>query len=186
MDYTEFRKKTLNINNKRKRLSKKSYTTRDLYYKVKKNLKFNLEERTFNKIIRTLNNYIIMQLFEGNDVHLPYAIGRIELVKYYLTPKADGSNLPIDWEATMKLWYENEECAKKKQLVRYNNRVFYKVRCHRVSIFKNRVHFKFRLNDSVRNKLIAKIKEGEIDALVEDFNNNKNEYKIHKYKTDTR
>ena len=81
-----------------------------------------LTEHEFYSIIRKVNDYLADSFLHGNDIKLPHRMGRIELRKYDVRVSCDGekvkTNLPIDWDRTLKLWYEDEEAYKKKTLVK--------------------------------------------------------------------
>lgn len=57
-------------------------------------------------------------------------MGRIELRKYDVRINLDGekvkTNLPIDWDKTLKLWYEDEEAYKEKHLLKWRKKKFLK------------------------------------------------------------
>lgn len=81
-----------------------------------------LTEHEFYSIIRKVNDYLADSFLHGNDIKLPHRMGRIELRKYDVRVSLDGekvkTNLPIDWDKTLKLWYEDEEAYKEKTLVK--------------------------------------------------------------------
>ena len=66
-----------------------------------------LTEHEFYSIIRKVNDYLAESFLQGNDIKLPHRMGRIELRKYDVRISLDGekvkTNLPIDWDKTLKL-----------------------------------------------------------------------------------
>ena len=64
-------------------------------------------------IIRKVNEYLADSLLRGHDIVLPHKMGRIEVKKYEARITLEGNkvktNLPIDWDRTLKLWSEDEE-----------------------------------------------------------------------------
>lgn len=53
------------------------------------------------------------EISKGNVIRLPERMGEIELRKYNSFIRLDDqgkikTNLPIDWESTMELWYNDE------------------------------------------------------------------------------
>ena len=98
----------------------------DAYKWIRKNKWLNigrpLTEHEFYNIIRRMNNYLAESLILGNDITLPNRMGRLELRKYDVRFSfKDGkvrSNLPIDWDKTLKLWHEDEEAYRDKTLVK--------------------------------------------------------------------
>ena len=98
----------------------------DSYKYIRKNKWFNigrpLTEKEFYSIIRTVNNYLAEELSNGKDINLPLKMGKLELRKSKSRISiVDGkikTNLPIDWSATFKLWYEDEDAKANKILIK--------------------------------------------------------------------
>ena len=98
----------------------------DAYKYIRKNKWFDigrpLTEHEFYSIIRRVNNYLAEELLKGHDISLPHRMGRLELRKYdakiYLKDNKVVTNLPIDWDKTLRLWYEDKESYDNRTLVR--------------------------------------------------------------------
>ena len=97
-------------------------------------------------------------------------MGTIELRKY--SPKIKikdnkvKTTLPIDWDRTLKLWYEDQGSYKNKTLVRMNEKEVFKIFYNRNKAnYNNKVFYDLRFMRGLKLKLKEKIKEGLIDAF---------------------
>lgn len=107
----------MKVNSTRKHRITGSSGVYDSYKWIRKNKWLNIgrpvTEHQFYSIIRRINGYLADELSKGNDVTLPCNMGRLEIRKSI--PRIsiyNGSvktNLPIDWDRTLKLWYEDKE-----------------------------------------------------------------------------
>lgn len=162
------------VNESRNHKIKRSYGVYDAYKYIRRNKWFNigrpLTEHEFYSIIRKVNDYLVESLLQGNDIKLPNRMGRIELRKYEARISIDGgkvkTNLPIDWDKTLKLWYEDEEAYKEKTLVKVEEKEIFKVYYNKhLADYNNQVFYEFNINRELKRRLKQKIKEGKIDAF---------------------
>ena len=113
----EFRRRILKVNGPRKHKINNSLGVYNAYKLIRKNKWFDIgrpvSEHNFYSIIRTVNNLLADFLSKGHDVNLPCQMGRLEIRKYdakiTLQEGKIVTNLPIDWDRTLKLWSEDEE-----------------------------------------------------------------------------
>jgi len=129
-----------------------------------------LKEHEFYSIIRKVNDYLADSLLHGNDIKLPHRMGRLELRKYDARVSLDGekvkTNLPIDWDKTLKLWYEDEEAYKKKTLVKVDEKEIFKVYYNKqLAEYNNQSFYDFNVNRDLKKRLKQRIKDGLIDAF---------------------
>ena len=129
-----------------------------------------LTEHEFYSIIRRVNDYLAESFLQGNDIKLPHRMGRIELRKYDAKIDiVDGkvkTNLPIDWDRTLKLWYEDEEAYKEKTLVKMQEKEIFKVYYNKqLADYNNQVFYEFNVNRELKRRLKQRIKEGKLDAF---------------------
>lgn len=86
-----------------------------------------IADKTWSDIINDVHLELIEEFMKNGSVKFPCRLGEIRLVKHHYEPyinknnKVKGLGL-INWHSTMKLWEEDEECAKKKVVVRYNKK----------------------------------------------------------------
>lgn len=174
-NWEDFRREVLKINGTRKHKISNSLGSYDAYKWIRKHKWLNigrpLTEHEFYSIIRRVNNYLADELVRGNDVILPCNMGRLEIRKS--KPKIrieNGSvktDLPIDWDRTLKLWYENEESFESKTLIKMEEKEIFKVYYNRLKCdFNNQSFYEFIVNRDIKKRLKQKIKEGQIDAFT--------------------
>ena len=130
-----------------------------------------LTEHEFYSIIRKINNELALNLSTGGDIKLPHRMGTIELRKIstYVNFK-DGklhSNLPIDWDRTLKLWCEDEEAYKSRTLIKMEEKEIFKVHYNKAKAdYTNKSFYQFNANRELKKALKKNIKEGRIDAFL--------------------
>lgn len=123
----------------------------------------------YSKIIRNIDKVLAEALSNGEEVLLPEYMGKLHLKKVQpRTSVKDGklkTTLPIDWGSTLKLWEEDEEAHKNKQLVRHEVRDVFRIH-HSVydRVFPNAWYFKFYPGHYLRQRLVEKAKNNEVDA----------------------
>lgn len=174
MDYTEFSTEI-----KKKRGTKKAKVTNswgvyDCYKYIRKNKWFDigraLTEHEFYSIIRKVNKLFAEEIAKGNTVVFPYRMGKLELRKIKRGVSIiDGkliNTYPIDWEETIRLWYEDEEAKKNKTLLRNESEYIYHVKYNKYNAFyNNQCFYEFTLNRFIKKALKENINKGKIDAL---------------------
>ena len=174
MDYAEFRRKVLKLGEKRNHKVKNSYGVYDAfkyYRKIRpKDTKYVLTESQYFSIIRNVNNLLIENLLQNNDIKFPLRMGLLEVRKRQTNIKiVDGklvNNLPIDWDRTLKLWYEDEEAYKEKTLVKMEEKEIFKVYYNKqLADYNNQVFYEFNANRELKKRLKQRIKEGKLDAF---------------------
>lgn len=130
-----------------------------------------LDETTYRKVIRYINLILQEQLALGEDINLPCRMGKLELRKFKTRVSFKNgkmiTNLPIDWNETLKLWFEDNETFKSKYKVRMEVpevfRVFYKKSS---ANFNNKSFFTFRSNRDLKLKLKTNIINKKVDAFL--------------------
>lgn len=174
-EYQEFRTSVLKLHGKRNHKVKGSLGVYDAYKYIRKNKWLNipkrLTEHEFYSIIRTVNNYFAQEIIQGNDVIFPCKMGKLEVRKY--NPKIKFQNgklsscLPIDWNATLKLWYEDKESFNKKKLIYETPDEIFKVIYSSYNAnYNNKSFYSWYLNRDIKIKLKKKIKEGALEAFI--------------------
>ena len=170
----DFRKEVLKVNESRVHKVNKSLGVYDSYKWIRKNKWLDigrpLTEHEFYTIIRQINNLFADNIIDGNDIHLPHRMGDIELRKYEnIIEFRNGvlvDSLPIDWDRTLKLWYEDEEAYKNKTLIKMEEketfRVFYN---KRTANYENKSFMQLEANRNLKLRLKQKIKNKTIDAF---------------------
>lgn len=170
----DFRRSILKVDGPRKHKVNNSNGVYQAYKYIRKNKWFDigrpLTEHEFYTIVRQVNNYLADELLHGYDVTLPHRLGRIELRKYDARITInDGvlkTNLPVDWDKTLKLWSEDEEAYKERTLVKMEEKEIFKVFYNRRNAnYENKSFYEFEVNRDLKRRLKQKIKSGAIDAF---------------------
>ena len=175
MEYNEFLKDIKKVSNERHHKVNNSYGSKDAFHyyrKIKPNdSKYVLTDCQYLKIIRLINDELRKSLIEGKDVLLPERMGRLELRKSKNSIKfVDGklkTNLPVNWDATLKLWYNNPFSKNKKQLVRQETIETYRVYYNKNKAnYNNKSFYEFSTNREIKVGLKKNIKLNKIDAFT--------------------
>lgn len=178
--YDNFRNRLLNVDKPRKHKIRGSLGVYDAYKYYRKNKpkghEYVLTESQYFSIIRQVNILLADKLINGDEVTLPYKMGRLELRKTasYIRLDAKGNlitNLPIDWDKTIKLWYEDEQAYKDRTLVKVEEREIFKIYYNRgLANYNNKSYYEFDINRDIKKRLKQRIKEGRIEAMYLDKN----------------
>ena len=159
MEEQEFLNKVRKVKESRNHKVKNSYGIYDGYKFYRKNKpkdpKYVLTESQYFAITRKVNEFLAEALSKGEDVILPFRLGRIEVRKYESRITWDGkkvkSNLPIDWDRTLKLWYEDEEAYKNKTLIKIEEKEIYKIFYNRnLADYTNKSFYQFNFNRELK------------------------------------
>lgn len=171
----EFKKKIRKVTEHRKHKIRNSLGVYDAYKWIRKNKWLNisrpLTEHEFYSIIRGVNNLLSVNIAKGEEIKLPHRMGLINIRKYDKSIKiGEGgeiiTNLPIDWDTTLRLWYEDNEAYTNKVLIKIDEPEIFKIDWDKSKAnFNNKVFYEFVFNKDLRLSLKHNIKEGIIDAL---------------------
>lgn len=153
-----------------------SYGTYD-YFKFYRRTKprekqYVLTESQYFAIIRKVNTALASQFVRGKELHFPMRMGAIELRKSIRKPRIGENgrvifNTSIDWDATIKLWYEDPEAYKNKTLIKQESREVFKTFYNRSrATFDNKSMYMFQLNKELRREISKNIRKGHIDAFL--------------------
>ena len=173
MAYDNFRKSILKVNGKRHHKIKNSLGVRDAYKWCKKNNRFDLgrkvTEKDFYLIIRTINNMMAEELISGQDIKFPQRMGQLEVRKYDTYVKISNGKLKthrgLDWDATLKLWFEDEEAKENKILIKVEDKEVFSVFYNKMfANYGNKTIYQFKPNRELMLKVRQAGKEGLIDA----------------------
>lgn len=170
----EFKRRVRKLNHPRCYKVKNSLGVYDGYKWIRKNkwldIGRRITEHEFYSIIRKVNLLLSEELINNGEIKLPQRMGTIELRKYEtnITIDKEGkihNNLPIDWEKTIELWYEDEESYKKRTLVKMEEKEVFKIYYNKsIANYNNRAFYNFEFNKELKTLLKQRIKENKIDA----------------------
>lgn len=171
----EFRRQVLKVDGPRVHKVNNSYGVYDIYKYIRKNKWFDIgqpvTEHQFYSIIRRMNNLLADALIHGHDIELPCRMGTIEVRKYDARVSIeDGkvkTNLPIDWDRTLKLWSEDEEAYKERTLIKMEEKEIFSIFYNRTKAnYRNKSFYEFRPNRQLKLMLKRNIKAGRLDAFL--------------------
>lgn len=173
---SDFIKKVKKVSGKRHYKVTGSYGVKDIlsfYRSVRKaeNLPV-ISDKVFYKIIRTVNNIICDELRASNTVTLPENMGKIYGVKYHTKVEYRNgvliNNHPVDFNKTLKLWYEDPECMKKKVLVRNLDKEIFKLYWDKRGCeMKNKVFYQIIFNRELRLSIRELARQGKYDTYLQ-------------------
>ena len=140
------------------------YDAYKYYRKIRPKFKeYVLTESQYFAIVRRINEALREEFVNGDDLIFPYRMGVLEIRKYPAIITTEGkkikTNLPIDWDATLKLWYEDEECRDSKTLVRVNVPELFKVYYNKYkATYNNKAFYQFSTNRELKRMIKHAIK----------------------------
>lgn len=173
--WEEFRREVLKVSGNRIHKVTNSYGVYDAYKYYRKNKpkdpEYILTESQYFSIIRKINLLLVRELLECKDIVLPKRMGTIQIRKRDRVIKFNNgkliTNLPIDWDNTLKLWYEDKEAYDNKILVRENpSEIFRILYIKHKALYKNKSYYVFRPNREIKKQLVAKAKGKLIDTYL--------------------
>lgn len=174
MEFEEFRQMIQRRHDKKDFKVKGSWGVYDVYKHIRKNKWYNigrpLKEGEFYAIIRGVNKLLAEEITNGRDIVFPHKMGRLELKRIERGVRIVNGKLentyPIDWNETIKLWFEDADAREKKILIRRDNPYVYCVKYSKSKAdYNNKVFYAFVLNLFIKKALKEKILNGKIDAL---------------------
>lgn len=174
MEYSDFTTDICNRRHKGFSKIRNSWGVYDAYKLIRKNKWYDIgrpvTEHEFYSIVRSINNLLAEEVANGNTVAFPSRMGKLELRKFQRgVSLVDGKlriTYPVNWEETLKLWFEDEEAKKNKTLLRNESDFVYHVRYDKFdATYENKSFYQFALNRFIKKKLKDKILKGEIDTL---------------------
>lgn len=175
MEYSEFLKEIKKVNEPREFKITNSIKLRNAYkwycHNRPQKSKFVLEEGSFYKIIRGINNKLAEALVRGEEVKFPARMGKLEIRRYKIEPylNKEGKLIykaPVNWAATLKFWYESPEARENKIVIKVEKRDNFKIEYNKSkAVFKKKSFFMFQPNRSLRMKVHDAAEEGLLDAF---------------------
>lgn len=176
MEYKEFIDNLKGVTNNRLHKIKNSWGVYDAYKFYRKNKpknkKFVLTDSQYYSIIRGVNEMLSEALVKGEDINLPERMGRIELRKYKLEPRLDSEGrlvykAPIDWDATLKLWYDDPKEQANKTLIKIEANESYRVIYNKSKAsFNNKSFYALHINRELKKKIFKASESKTFDAFT--------------------
>lgn len=174
MDFREFTNKVAKREGPKKAKISNSWGIYDTYKAIRKNKWFNigrpLTEHEYYSIVRNVNKLLANEIANGREVTFPNNMGILELRKLRRGVSIVNGKLrityPINWEETLRLWFEDEEARKNKTLLRDESEFLYHVKYNkRKATYTNQYFYEFAVNRFIKIALRENVKQGKIDSL---------------------
>lgn len=146
----------------------------DMYKKIRKNQWYNIgrpvTEKEFYAIIRGVNKLLAEKMLNGETIHFPERMGKLELRKIKTGAKLVDDKLkityPPDWKETWKLWYSDEEAFKDRIVLRKNDPYNFYVKYMVFDAnYENKNFYRFTIHQKLRRTICEKARQGLIDTL---------------------
>lgn len=174
MGFEEFLKDVKRVKNNRVHKVNNSYGSKDAfayYRKIKPDKQeYVITDCQYLKIIRLINDSVRDLLVDGGEFVLPERMGLLELRKVENKPRIVNGKLkntrPVNWNATLKLWYDNPKYKESKLLVREESSHIFRVHYNRNKAnYNNKTFYDFLPNRELKVRLKENIKKNKIDAF---------------------
>lgn len=173
LELEEFKRRVRKINMPRHYSVNNSLGVYDAYKWIRKNKWFNigrpLKEKEFYSIVRRINQLMTEELLIDGIINLPQRMGTIEIRKFDAYIKLENgkvkTNMPVDWNKTLELWYEDEESYNNRTLIKMEEKEMFKIYYNKNNAnYNNRAFYEFIFNKELKVRLKQRIKKGGVDA----------------------
>ena len=98
---------------------------RDSYKHYRESSKNPVDIKTYITLCNEYNKFLIGKVLDGEEVTLPSRMGTLSIIgrkqKIQFDEEGNVKGLAPDWVKTKKLWDENPDAKKRKQLVYHTN-----------------------------------------------------------------
>lgn len=174
MDLQEYRKEVLKVDKPRKTSISNSWGVYDAFKYYRKNKpkdkKYILSESQYFAIVRRVNLLLAEELLNQKDIVFPYSMGRLEvrksIPKAYIENGKIKSTYPIDWDGTIRLWYEDQESREKKTILKKKEKEVFRIVYNKSkAMYTNKNYFEFIVNRTIKRSLKDVILRGDFDAF---------------------
>lgn len=130
---------------------------------------YKMNEYQYYKLIRTVNEYIIDLLFKNAMVVLPNGFGELAIYKNKAEVSIkDGkvrTTRPVNWNETIKLWFEDSEAEKNKTLVRWDIENILSIKYKKTTaVFNNKSFYDLQIIRRIKKRLSDMYKESMFDT----------------------
>lgn len=131
---------------------------------------YKMSSAQYYKLLRAVNEYLIEILLKNAQVVLPNKMGEIVVLKKTARVRLDEkgkirTNRPINWDATIKLWFEDPEAEKNKTLVRWDNSDVINIRYKKATaVYNNSPFYNLQVTRVVKKLIASHLVEGTLET----------------------
>lgn len=155
-------------------MTKNYFNTRDSYPSYKKESSSPIDISTYLKIANGFMKFLSRKLLDTGEITLSNKIGKIQVVgskPNFRVENGKIKGLTPDWNSTKKLWEENEEAKKNKQLVyhfnEHTNNIRYRFRWSKArSPLVNKTLYNLVMTRNNKRTLSSLIKKGKEYIII--------------------
>lgn len=174
-DYKSFRSSILSPRSQGK--ARNSWGVYDAYKHIRKHGWYDIgrpvTEHEFYSIVREVNQLLAHEASQGRTIIFPSRMGALELRKRQAGAVYDHGKLrvsyPVDWDATLRLWFQDPEAKESKLLIRTEDPMVYHIKyCKSKANYENKSLYDFIVNRAIKKALKEHIKAGTVDSLYEE------------------
>lgn len=175
-EFSEFIKSVKNVTGPRVHKVTGSYGIRDAltFYRQHrpKEHKFVISPEEYYVLIRRIHELLGEELLSGTSIKLPERMGSLYVQKHITEPRLDINgkliyHAPIDWDETLKLWYESPEDYENKTILKATGRNYYKfVYNKKVTVFKNNNAVQFTPGRTLKQKLKTVLRVRNFEGYI--------------------
>lgn len=175
MEYEDFRNNIKKVSKHRKHSVTNSWGVYDAWKYIRRNKWLNLPRKVtqgeFYKIIRKVNLLLAQKLIDTGEVTFPDRMGTIEIRKRPTSLSiVDGElkiSYPIDWDATLKLWFDDPQARIDKQLVRIETDEVFRVYYNKKNAnYDNKTFYEFTPTRDLKNELKRFARAGRLEGFL--------------------
>lgn len=150
-------------------MPKKFYNTRDSYKLYLKNTDTPIGISMYLSIVNGFMKFLVKKLFSTGSIMFPERLGSLQIVGRKVKVRIEDGEikgLAPDWASTKKLWEEDEQAKKDKQLVyhfnEHTNSVRYRFFWSKArALVTNKTLYNLRMTRSNKRELSKLIQEGK-------------------------
>ena len=144
------------------------------YYKANVDKEKRLDKRQYYDTVKKFLKYMSDKLIDIGMVKIPASLGVLQImgsdIKISIDKETGKIKGNVDWNSTVNLWKECEECKNKKQLVFYTNddtgfKLFKTYWFNKTNRISNKSLYRFKASRPFKRRLAKHIKSGDYSYL---------------------
>lgn len=123
--------------------------------------KWVLTDGQFYRLFRGVNKLLAQELEKTGHLSLPYNMGELFVLqkktRSFIVNGKVRTNRYVDWDETLKLWYEDDDARKRKCLIYKDVPQKSVIKfSKKAAMFSNKSYYEFTINRFLRNRCFQK------------------------------